>query len=70
MGHKSICKGQGCIGFYEFQIYAGNGTIPANSSSLGISGDIVIQLIENLSTKRNFKIVSVFSLHHTNYSLN
>lgn len=40
---------------YDFEIYVGKGTIK-NNTSLGISGDVVIRLVENLPKHKNFKI--------------
>lgn len=39
---------------YDFEIYRGKGTVP--NSTLGISGDIVMRLIEKLPKNMNYKI--------------
>lgn len=38
---------------FDFEIYVGKGTIK-NPTDLGISGDIVLRLIENLPGNKNF----------------
>lgn len=39
---------------YDFEVYVGKGTV--KDSVLGISGDIVVRLIENLPKNKNYKI--------------
>lgn len=51
---------------YDFEIYVGKETIK-NASSLGISGDIVIRLVENLPRNKNFKVF--FDNWFTSYDL-
>ncbi|XP_049964512.1 piggyBac transposable element-derived protein 3-like [Schistocerca serialis cubense] len=40
---------------YDFEIYRGKGTVH-NDTGLGISGDIVIRLVEGLPKYKNFKV--------------
>lgn len=57
MVKKKVFAGAG-VSEIEFQIYVVKGTIPANSSSLAVRGDMLMKLIENLPKKRNFKMVT------------
>ncbi|KAK1170655.1 piggyBac transposable element-derived protein 3-like [Acipenser oxyrinchus oxyrinchus] len=42
---------------YDFEVYIGKGTTKTNEkSSLGISGDIVVRLVQNLPSDQNIKI--------------
>ncbi|XP_022180053.1 piggyBac transposable element-derived protein 3-like [Myzus persicae] len=43
---------------HDFEIYVGKGTLPATGSGLGISGDIVIRLLETVPKFKNYKVAT------------
>ena len=51
---------------YDFEVYVGKGIVK-NVSSLGISGDIVLCLVDGLSKGQNYSVhghlVHIFQLH-------
>ncbi|XP_049780478.1 piggyBac transposable element-derived protein 2-like [Schistocerca cancellata] len=67
--HKWGIKVFACAGssgiVYDFEIYRGKGTVH-NDTGLGISGDIVIRLVEGLPKYKNFKVFtdSWFTSYH------
>lgn len=43
---------------HDFEIYVGKGTLPSTDSGLGISGDVVMRLLENVPKFQNFKVAT------------
>ena len=47
---------------HDFEIYVGKGTLPPSNHGLGISGDVVMRLIECVPKHENYKVI--FVLHN------
>lgn len=41
---------------HDFEIYVGKGTLPPSELGLGISGDVVIRLVDCVSNHENYNI--------------
>jgi len=44
---------------HDFEIYVGKGTLPPSNHGLGISGDVVMRLIECVPKNENYKVIFV-----------
>ncbi|XP_047112299.1 piggyBac transposable element-derived protein 2-like [Schistocerca piceifrons] len=53
---KVFARTAGSGYIYDFEVYVGKGTITASNPELGMSGNVVTQLIENLLRHANFKL--------------
>lgn len=42
---------------HDFEIYVGKGTLPPSDHGLGISGDVVMRLVQCVPKNENYKVI-------------
>lgn len=50
----AIASASGIV--HDFEIYTGKSTLPPTEQDLGISGDVVLRLVENVPKNQNYKV--------------
>lgn len=54
----AIASSHGLV--HDFEIYVGKGTLPPSEHGLGISGDVVMRLVDCVPRHDNYKVLNIY----------